>query len=64
MKVSTDIKGKFEISAMLKNIYTEMEVSPVGLLKNYALNLILVLLANVWVKCEEMAKESEAKQKG
>ena len=41
MKMSTDIKEKFEISDMLRNIYMEMEVSPIGLLKNYALNLIL-----------------------
>ena len=33
-------KEDFEIPDILKNIYKEMEVSPVGLLKNYALNLI------------------------
>jgi len=34
---------------------------------SFAFDLVIlfpVLLANVWVKCEEMAKESEAKQKG
>jgi len=39
--MSSGIKEKLEIPDMLRNIYTETEVSPVGLLKNYALNLIL-----------------------
>lgn len=34
------IKKDFEIPDDLMNIYQEMEVSPVGLLKNYALNLV------------------------
>ena len=34
------IKKDFEIPDELMNIYQEMEVSPVGLLKNYALNLV------------------------
>jgi len=34
------LKKDFEIPDTLKNIYREMEVSPVGLLKNYALNLV------------------------
>ncbi len=38
--MSTLSKENLEISDTLKNIYREMEVSPVGLLKNYALSLI------------------------
>jgi hypothetical protein len=34
------IKENFEISGLLKSIYNEMEISPVGILKNYALNLV------------------------
>ncbi len=34
------IKKDFEIPDELMSIYQEMEVSPVGLLKNYALNLV------------------------
>ena len=34
------IKKDFEIPDKLMNIYQEMEVSPVGLLRNYALNLV------------------------
>ncbi|TLD40541.1 MAG: hypothetical protein JETT_3178 [Candidatus Jettenia ecosi] len=38
--MTTHIKKDFEIPDELMNIYKEMEVSPVGLLKNYALNLV------------------------
>ncbi len=34
------LKEKFEIPDKLKNIYRDMEISPVGLLENYALNLV------------------------
>lgn len=34
------LKEEFEIPNKLKDIYREMEVSPMGLLKNYALTLI------------------------
>ncbi|PIQ94176.1 MAG: hypothetical protein COY75_03815 [Nitrospirae bacterium CG_4_10_14_0_8_um_filter_41_23] len=33
-------RERFEIPDKLKNIYREMEISPAGLLKNYALNLV------------------------
>lgn len=34
------IKDNLEISGLLKSIYKEMEISPVGILRNYALNLV------------------------
>ena len=34
------VRGKFEIPEILTGIYKDMEVSPVGILKNYALSLI------------------------
>lgn len=38
--MSTHLKEKFKIPDTIENIYREMEISPVGLLKNYALNLV------------------------
>ena len=34
------LRESFELPEKLKNIYTIMDVSPVGILRNYALNLI------------------------
>ena len=34
------VKEEFTISEKLKDVFMEMEVSPVGVLKNYALNLV------------------------
>lgn len=39
MRAAT-IRKDFDIPELLKGIYREMEISPIGLLKNYALNLI------------------------
>ncbi len=36
----TQLKEEFEIPDKLKDIYRKIEVSPVGILRNYALNLI------------------------
>jgi hypothetical protein len=38
--MTTHFREKFEISDTLENIYREIEISPVSLLKNYALNLV------------------------
>jgi hypothetical protein len=39
-KMVTQLKEEFEIPDKLKDIYRKIEVSPVGILRNYALNLI------------------------
>ncbi|MBE7447223.1 MAG: hypothetical protein HS132_19250 [Planctomycetia bacterium] len=36
----TRLKEDFEIPDKLKNIYQEMEISPLGILKNYALSFV------------------------
>jgi hypothetical protein len=38
--MTAHVKEYFTISGKLKDVFMEMEVSPVGVLKNYALNLI------------------------
>ncbi len=38
--MTTQTKTDFKIPDELMDIYQEMEISPVGLLKNYALNIV------------------------
>ncbi len=36
----TTFKEDFKVPDMLRNLYREMEISPIGLLENYALNIV------------------------